>query len=440
MKRLWEPHAYSDAARADCAWGLDQDWPRAEGDIHTDIAIIGGGYTGLSAALHLAEAGEEVTLLEAKSPGWGASGRNGGFCCLGGAMISERGLIRRHGADEPDNWFAAEKAAITLVADLLERHGINASRHSDGEVVLAHNPRAFRSFGEEQHFLTRQGVESEIIPAPALAERGLNAAGMHGGLHVRLGFGLDPGAYVAGLARAAARAGTDIFANSPVTAISPEGNGHRLTLPSGTVHAKRLLIATNGYSSEDVPHWLAGRTMPMQSSVIVTRPLTAEERAAQGWTSDLMAYDSRSLLHYFRLMPDGRFLFGMRGGLNARPGTEARIRAKIRADFNAMFPGWSHVETPHFWSGLVNLSRSFTPYTGPVPGMKNTWTSMAYHGNGVAMASYGGALVADLMRGRAPTHPYPATMQTLPGRFPLGRRRRVLLAAGLPLKALSDML
>ncbi|MEJ2019339.1 MAG: FAD-binding oxidoreductase, partial [Maritimibacter sp.] len=189
--------------------------------------------------------------------------------------------------------------------------------------------------------------------------------------------------------------------------------------PSGTVHAKRLLIATNGYSSEDVPHWLAGRTMPKQSSVIVTRPLTAEERAAQGWTSDLMAYDSRSLLHYFRLMPDGRFLFGMRGGLNARPGTEARIRAKIRADFNA---------------------RSFTPYTGPVPGMKNTWTSMAYHGNGVAMASYGGALVADLMRGRAPTHPYPATMQTLPGRFPLGRRRRVLLAAGLPLKALSDML
>jgi glycine/D-amino acid oxidase-like deaminating enzyme len=180
--------------------------------------------------------------------------------------------------------------------------------------------------------------------------------------------------------------------------------------------------------------------MPAQSSVMVTRVLTAEERAAQGWTSDLMAYDSRHLLHYVRLMPDGRFLFGMRGGLDARPGTEARIKRLIRRDFEAMFPAWKAVETPHFWSGLVNFSTSFTPYVGPVPEMKNAWVAMGYHGNGVAMASYSGALMADLIRGKRPALPYPAAMQRPLGRFPLGRARRLLLRARLPVMALQDML
>ena len=98
MKRLWEARAYGDTVRAGCAWRLDTDWPGVEGDLDTDIAVIGAGYTGLSAALHLAEAGETVTVLEAKAPGWGASGRNGGFCCLGGARVSDTALVRRHGA------------------------------------------------------------------------------------------------------------------------------------------------------------------------------------------------------------------------------------------------------------------------------------------------------------------------------------------------------
>lgn len=438
MTRLWEDHAYSDAPRADCAWELDRDWPALDGENATDIAVIGGGYTGLSAALTLAEAGEGVMVLEANAPGWGASGRNGGFCCLGGAKAGDKVLARRFGRDQADLWVAAEKAAIALVAGRLERHGIDAHTHSGGEVVLAHRRRVFRAFAEEKAGLARHGIESEVLPPAALSDRGLNAGGMYGGLHVKLGFGLDPGAYAAGLARAAQAAGADIRARSPVTGLSQEGGGYRLTTPSGTLRARRLLIATNGYSAENLPPWLAGRTMPIQSTVMVTRPITPQQQAAQGWTSDLMAYDSRDLLHYFRLIPDGRFLFGMRGGLHARPNVEQRIAKALRRDFEAMFPAWAGVETAHLWSGLVNLSRGLTPYVGPVPGMDNAWVSMAYHGNGVAMASYSGTLVAELIRGRTPPGPYPRVMQAPLGRFPLGKARRALVALATPALRLRD--
>jgi glycine/D-amino acid oxidase-like deaminating enzyme len=438
VTRPWEPFAYSNGPRADCAWRLEADWPTLNGDHLADVAVIGGGYTGLSAALHLAQAGVQVTLLEANLPGWGASGRNGGFCCLGGAMTDHATLARRFGPDQASLWIEAEKQAIGLVEGLIARHGIEVSRHSNGEVVLAHSARAFAGFAGEKARAEAHGIAAEILPPAALAERGLGASGVHGGLHVKIGFGLDPGAYAAGLARAAEAAGADIRAHAPVQAITPEGAGYRLATPAGSLTARRLLIATNGYSSDDLPAWLAGRFMPLQSSVMVTRPMTPQERAAQGWTSDLMAYDSRRLLHYFRLMPDGRFLFGMRGGLKAHPAREARIKARVRADFEAMFPAWAGVDTAHYWSGLVNLARGQTPFVGPIPQMNNAWAAMAYHGNGVAMGSYAGALVADLIRGARPALPYPTVMQTPLARFPLGLRRRWLLAAATPFMALRD--
>jgi glycine/D-amino acid oxidase-like deaminating enzyme len=440
VTRLWEPFAYSDAPRADCAWSLDTEWPRLEGDAETDIAVIGGGYTGLSAALHLAKTGAQVTVLEANVPGWGASGRNGGFCCLGGAMADHASLARRFGPDQAGLWIEAEKQAVHLVDRLLDRLGIDAARHSSGELVLAHSPRAWRHFAATKALYAAHEIDAEILPPAALTKRGLNVSGTYGGLHVKFGFALDPGAYVIGLARAAQSAGADIRAGAEVQAIARDGDGYRLSTPHGTLRARRLLFATNGYSAEDLPPWLAGRFMPLQSSVMVTRPLTEDERAAQGWTADLMAYDSRRLLHYFRLMPDGRFLFGMRGGLKAHPTREARIEARVRADFNTMFPAWAGVETAHYWSGLVNLARDQTPYLGPVPGMENAWIAMAYHGNGVAMASYAGAIMADLIGGHTPELPFPTVMRAPLARFPLGRRRRILLAAMTPVLALGDRL
>lgn len=170
---------------------------------------------------------------------------------------------------------------------------------------------------------------------------------------------------------------------------------------------------------------------------MVTRPLTDDELQAQGWFSDQMAYDTRNLLHYFRLMPDRRFLFGMRGGLFASPRAEASIRRLLRKHFETMFPAWRGVEGTHFWSGMVCMSRNLVPFVGPVPDTPGMFAGLCYHGNGVAMGSYAGRLLADLVQGRAPDLPYSPVMQGM-ARFPFGPARRIVMPPAYALLGMQD--
>ncbi|MDQ2089542.1 NAD(P)/FAD-dependent oxidoreductase [Marimonas arenosa] len=433
MKRIFPDHAYSDDRIAGCYWSetvpdLTLKRPPPEGDHHAGVAIIGAGFTGLSAALRLVQAGISVAVVDARFPGWGASGRNGGFCCLGGSKLDDAAIDKRFGRDARLEWRRAEKAAVELVARLLREHSIEAETHSEGETQLAHKPSAAR-FEEaiatcEQNF----GVTPQVLSVDDLAEQGMGGP-FYGGLTTPIGFGLNPRKYLAGLMKAAESAGAVVFGDAPVSEMTRQGGRWRLSSQAGSVTADTVILATNGYSSEDVPEWMAARYMPAQSSVIVTRPMSEAELEAQGWTSDQAAYDSRTLLHYFRLMPDRRFLFGMRGGLGSSPASEAAIRRLIRRDFEAMFPAWAGVETPYFWSGMVCLSANLVPYCGPVRGMPGVFAGYAYHGNGVAMGSYTGALLADLVQGRDPGGALPEVMRQTPERFFLGRRRRALMYA-----------
>ncbi|MCD1617462.1 NAD(P)/FAD-dependent oxidoreductase [Salipiger marinus] len=438
MKRIYEAAAYGPQGA--CFWAdtvPPGSWPALPGSRQTEVAVIGGGFTGLSAALHLAQAGVQVTLLEADHPGYGASGRNGGFCCLGGAKAPASVLRKRFGDAGLREWRACEKAAIDTVADLLQTHSIDADTHSKGETLLAHSPRAWQKLqAEAQEIPALYGVTPQLTGAGDLAAEGL-AGPFHGALTVPLGFALNPRKYHAGLARAAQQAGATLHAHSPVTRLRPIAGRWQLDTAAGSVTADRVLLATNGYSSEDLPDWLAARYLPVQSSVIVTAPLTEAQLQAQGWTSRQMAYDTRQLLHYFRLLPDNRFLFGMRGGLTATPRAQAAISRRIRREFTAMFPAWRDVQITHEWAGLVCLMANLTPYAGPVPGHPGLFAGMGYHGNGIAMGSHVGRLMADMIRGAPP--PLPAALRTPPARFPLGRLRRALLAPAYVTAALFDL-
>ncbi|MDF1728841.1 MAG: FAD-binding oxidoreductase [Sulfitobacter sp.] len=430
MSHIYGDFAYSDAPRAGCWWDRTAPLPdRAalEGEITCDVAIIGGGFTGTSAALHLAEAGTSVTLLERRFIGWGASGRNGGFCCLGGGMLDDAALERAFGVAGRKEWRATEKAAVDLVAGLIDRLGLDVDRHSDGETQLAHRPRDFEAMRAEVATIAENyGVEARLTEKADLEAEGMNA-GYEGAITVPVGFGLNPRKYINGLAAAAERAGARLYHDTPVTVMSREADGFLLETPRGRVRARRVIVGTNGYSAEDLPDWFASRYMPTQSSVIVTRPLTQSELGAQGWTSGQMSYDTKHLLHYFRLMPDNRMLFGVRGGLLSSPNSERRAIARARADFDRMFPAWTEVETPNAWSGMVCIARNRMPFVGEVPDQPGLFASLCYHGNGVSMASYSGALLADLVQGRKSDRPYPAAVQRPLARFELGRYRRLVM-------------
>ncbi|THH35325.1 FAD-binding oxidoreductase [Aliishimia ponticola] len=427
MRRIFPGYVYGDQPRDDCWWTTTcalPGTPVPAGDLRCDVAIIGAGFTGLNAALELAAAGVDVVVLDAKAPGWGASGRNGGFCCLGGSKLSDADLDRRFGKQARLEWRGAEQAAVAHVAGLLSDHQIDADTHSQGETLLAHKPSRMRGIEEDAASVEENyGVTADVHSRGDLAGRGLNA-GFHGGITIPIGFGLNPRKYLAGLLRAVLAKGARVFSDAPVTGMEKVGTGWRLQTGAGTVMAEQALVATNGYSSEDIPPSLAGRYMPAQSSVVVTRPLTQDELARQGWTSRQMCYDSRALLHYFRLMPDNRMLFGMRGGLGASHSAENRARLRITRDFARMFPEWAGVELTHYWSGMVCLSAGLLPIVGPVAGRGGLWTALAFHGNGVAMGSYSGALAARAMLGNDQR---PEVLQSAPSKFPLGRFRRAMM-------------
>jgi len=405
------------------------DDPALNGDHKADVAVVGAGFAGLSAAWKLAKLGLSVVVLEAEHAGFGASGRNGGFCCMGGSKLSEGDLIRRFGLDAARAFVSYQQAAIDTVAGRLKDWEFVADRHSDGEITLAHRPSEAADFFEEAAFLNKTfGLGVTVLSKEESAERGMAGPEFHGGLYVPRGFALNPLKYVLGLADAARQAGVVIHGTSPVRRITPEGAKWRLHCPSGSVLADKIILAGNGYSDERTTEWLSGRLLPALSNILVTRPLTDAELTDQGWTSDLMAADSRILLHYFRLLPDRRFLFGTRGGITETWPTPQRLRQRSRRDFARMFPAWAGVEETHFWAGRVCLSRDLLPFAGEVPDMPGVYAAMCWHGNGVAIASHTGEQLAEVVAGRKTLGDLPLVLRQPLRRFPFPVLRRLYLA------------
>lgn len=398
------------------------------GEAVFDVAIIGGGITGLSAALKLAEAGVSVCVLEGRRVGWGASGRNGGFCCFGGSKLSEHELVRKYGLEETKRYISYQLEAMDTVAERVERFGLDVDRHSAGEMYLAHRPKDAEGLPEESEYLNKTfGLGTRVLSQAELEEEGICGPEFHGGMHMPHGFALNPMKYVQGLADAVRRAGARIYAHTEVTGMTRERDGWRLSTRFGGVRVSRVIAAGNGYSREDVPGWLAGRLFPVMSSVMVTRSMSDQELAAQGWTSDMMSADTRILLHYFRLMPDNRFLFGTRGGISENPESLKKMRDLGRQDFNRMFPAWKHVETEFAWHGHVCLARDLTSYVGGLPDLPGVYAAMAYHGSGVAMASLSGEKVAELILGKIRRSDLPAVISKPFSKFPIPALRQFYL-------------
>ena len=402
------------------------------GDTRADVAIIGGGYTGLWAAKRLAgHHGRSVRLFEARSIGSGASGRNGGFTCLGGVGITHAAIVKRVGPVEARRFFAMQNESIIRIRDFLGSEDTAGDAVGHGEILLAHRPSRIAELEAEQAMLAKHGdIQSVLFGRAELARRGLAGPQFHAALHIPQGFGVHPLKLTHKLLLAARGAGAQVHSRSPVLAISPGGNGWIVRTGGSTCHARQVIIATNGYSQDELIPAAAGRMLPVVSAILVTRPLTNAEREAQGWTTADMAYDSRHLLHYFRLLPDGRFLFGGRGGLDASAATEQRSKAWLARSFRRLFPAWRDVDITHFWRGLACVTTDRTVHAGALDGAQTLWLGGGYHGNGVAMSAIVGPLLADLCAGTAqPDTHIPALMRGPPPRFHLPGGHRAWMRA-----------
>jgi glycine/D-amino acid oxidase-like deaminating enzyme len=401
-------------------------------DRTAEVAVIGGGYTGLSAAYRLAAThGIEAVVLEAHRVGWGASGRNGGFAMISMGKLSLQERIQKWGLEAARRSVRIGVEALEAVRDLIAKEGIACDPQADGWINVAHHPRMVAVL-RERLALYRDTLgygALEFLDRDALAERGyLRGPAAHGALHYLKTFGLHPLKYVWGMARAALRRGAAVHQASPVVAWETDGRWNRLSTPGGTVRARRVVVATNGYTPERLHPFFAGRTLPATSNIIVTRPITEAEWTEVGMRTTQVYSDTRYLLHYWRRLPDGRMLFGARGGILDTPASLRRRRAQLEADLGAMFPALAGVGSEYFWWGNVCLPYDRHPHVHTAEDDPTVGYAMGYTGTGVAMATWAGALAGDLAAGKPIARDTPITAAGLP-RFPLPFLRRVYLAS-----------
>ncbi len=426
-KTLYHPAVYDDAQPVQSYWEATVErapgeYPALGAGESCDVAIIGGGYTGLSAALHLArDHGVDVRVLEAGPIGWGASGRNGGFCTFAPTKLSIPQLLRRYGMEETRRFYASQLEAIDLVDSLREDEGIDYDRQGDGNLLVAHKPSCYRDLEEEAEALHRvSGIRTRLYTREAFAREGHEGTEQFGALHIDAGFALHPLKLALGIARAAARRGAVLHGHSRVLEWRREGGSHRLVTAGGELRAQRVIVATNGFTRDGLHPAFDGVLLPALSNVITTRPLSEEELARQGWRTETPICNTRHLLFYYRLLPDKSFLFGARGDTTGRPEHAAKMGDWMVRRLGELFPGWKNVPVTHFWRGLICGTTRLTPCLGRLDDDPSVWYAFGYHGNGVNTAPWAGRLLARQMaEAGTPKPSVPAVMAGLARRFPL---------------------
>ena len=373
----------------------------------TDVAIIGAGFTGLSAARTLAKRGVNVVILEANSIGWGASSRNGGMV-LTGLKLSPETLSNRYGMELTRKMYAASLASIDLVEQIVRENNITCDFSRCGHLEVACKPSHFDSYARSVETIAREfNHQLRIIPRVELADE-IGSSIYHGGIVDDSSAGINPARYVSGLAAAALTAGARIFHNATVQQIAPaSNNGSRsLTLQTtrGNVKADNVLIATSGYTSSATPA-LRKKIIPIGSFIITTEPLS-DSLARELSPRNRMIYDSKHYLYYYRLTPDNRMLFGGRAAFFPETKNTIRRSAEIlRRGMIDVFPQLRDTKLAHAWGGTLDFCFDTMPHSGQMDGI---YYALGYAGHGVAMATYLGAKIAEHICGDETDIPFSA--------------------------------
>ncbi|WP_120633204.1 FAD-binding oxidoreductase [Ruegeria sp. EL01] len=420
---------YPPSWYASTAHPMDR-FPELESDTKADVCIVGGGYTGLSAALHLAGAGFHVVLLEAHRVGFGASGRNGGQ--LGSAQrMAQEDLERLVGDEDAAKLWDLAEDAKDLVKSLILKHQIDcdlkpgvaemALSSSERHELHDHAAHLSGKYGYDQIEVLDAEAGHALCPSPTYKGGFLDMGAAH----------LHPLNYALGLATAAAKAGACIHESTEVLNIEQDPRVCVQTA-QGRVTADHVILACNGYLG-DLNRQVASRVMPINNFIAATEPLGAD--TARVLTRDVAIADTKFVVNYFRLSADGRLLFG--GGESYGYQFPSDITATVRKPMAQIFPHLQNVKIEYAWGGTLGITMRRMPYLTRIA--PNIMSASGYSGHGVGTATHAGQLMALAVQGQAEGFDTMSRVPALP--FPGGSAlRSPLLVLAMTWYALRDRL
>ncbi len=424
------PGEYPPSYYADMAEHLDR-FPTAAGDLTCDVCVVGGGFTGMSTAYHLAQRGYDVVLVEAQRVGFGASGRNGGQVSTGQRRDQDELEDMVGDAHARDLWDIGCQA-VDLVRDLCATDAVRTAFHP-GIVHTVHRARDHRhNQAYADHMQNKYGYDKISMLEPDACREIVNSPAYHGGT-LDMGSGhVNPLELVFGLARLAVAAGARVFESSKVLNVA-EGDPATVTTDQATIKARYVVLGCNGYLGQLQKH-VAARVMPINNFIVATAPMSPEAQ------EDIIANnyavaDSKFVVNYFRFSDDHRLLFG---------GTESYgykfpkdIAANVRKPLAQIFPQLKDVKIDHAWGGTLGITMNRMPHYERLGG--NILTMSGFSGSGVALGTMSGKIAAEAIAGQAETFDIMARVPTLP--FPGGPKwRSPLLVLAMLWYSLRDKL
>ena len=370
-----------------------------------DVAIVGGGYCGLSAARTLAKRGVKVAVFEAETFGWGASSRNGGMV-LTGMKLPVPALVKRYGREAVRRMYAASLESIDCVEQIVREENIDCNFSRCGHLEVACKQLHFDGYGQSAALIKHEfNHELRIVPKSELRSE----IGSHiyfGGMVDETSAGLNPARYVAGLAHAAKRAGACLHDRARVTSIEPEkstsGQQFRVQTSKGAITAREVILASGAYTTDATPA-LRRKIIPIGSYIIATEILPAD-LARELSPRNRMIYDSKHFLYYYRLTPDNRMLFGGRAAFFPETDNTVRRSAEIlRRGMIAVYSQLHDAKVEFVWGGTLDFTLDVMPHAGKLDGM---YFAAGFAGHGVAAATWFGAKLAGLICGESNDIPF----------------------------------